>query len=68
MSPTSKLEDMPFKSLAQRRKFYELVKQGKMAPDTLREWEEATKIQGKKLPEYFQKEPQIRKVKPLKKI
>jgi len=40
---------LPFKSKAQRRKFYQLYKQGKISKTTLLEWERATK--GKKLPE-----------------
>lgn len=40
---------MPFKSKAQRRKFYQLYKQGKISKATLMEWERASK--GKKLPE-----------------
>ena len=39
----------PFRSRAQRRKFYQLYKQGKISKATLLEWERATK--GKKLPE-----------------
>ena len=41
---------MPFKSEAQRRKFYELVKTGQMKQATVDEWEKATP-KGKKLPE-----------------
>lgn len=41
---------MPFKSEAQRRKFYELAKQGKMSKKTVAEWEEATP-KDSKLPE-----------------
>lgn len=33
---------MPFKSEAQRRKFYELKKQGKMDQATIDEWEKET--------------------------
>ena len=44
---------MPFRSQAQRRKFYELVKQGKMSQATLNEWEAATPK--KKLPERVRK-------------
>ena len=33
---------MPFKSEAQRRKFHQLVKEGKMSKATLDEWESAT--------------------------
>ncbi len=39
----------PFKSEAQRRKFYTLYEQGKISKKTLTEWEKATV--GKKLPE-----------------
>lgn len=39
---------MPFKSKAQRAKFGDLVKQGKMPQSTFDEWNEATKD---KLPE-----------------
>ena len=39
---------MPFKSEAQRRKFHQLVKQGKMSQKTLDEWE---KDSPKNLPE-----------------
>lgn len=40
---------MPYKSEAQRRKFHELAKQGKMDPKTVREFDEASK--GMKLPD-----------------
>ena len=40
---------MPFKSQAQRRKFAELLVQGKISPDTYEEWNRETG--GKKLPE-----------------
>lgn len=33
---------MPFKSEAQRRKFGELVKQGKMSKETFEEWNKET--------------------------
>ena len=33
---------MPFRSEAQRRKFAELVKQGKMSESTFKEWNRAT--------------------------
>lgn len=33
---------MPFKSEAQRRKFGELVKKGKVSEDTFKEWNDAT--------------------------
>jgi len=40
---------MPFKSQAQRRKFAELLVQGKISPRTFEEWNRETG--GKKLPE-----------------
>ena len=40
---------MPFKSQAQRRKFAELLVQGKISPDTFEEWNRETG--GAKLPE-----------------
>lgn len=40
---------MPFKSQAQRRKFAELLVQGKISPDTFEEWNRETA--GAKLPE-----------------
>jgi len=40
---------MPFKSQAQRRKFAELLVQGKISPDTFEEWNRETG--GRKLPE-----------------
>ena len=39
----------PFKSKAQRRKFLQLLREGKISKATFLEWERATK--GKKLPE-----------------
>jgi hypothetical protein len=40
---------MPFKSAAQRRKFAELLVQGKISPETFEEWNRETG--GKRLPE-----------------
>jgi hypothetical protein len=40
---------MPFKSQAQRRKFAELLVEGKISPETFEEWNRETG--GKKLPE-----------------
>ena len=40
---------MPFKSQAQRRKFAELLVEGKISPDTFEEWNRETGT--KKLPE-----------------
>ena len=45
---------MPFKSEAQRRKFGELVKQGKMSKETFDEWNSAT---SGKLPERVKAKP-----------
>jgi hypothetical protein len=47
---------MPFKSEAQRRKFYELQEQGKMSKATVDEWEKATP-KDKKLPERIGPKP-----------
>ncbi len=56
---------MPFKSESQRRKFGELVKQGKMSKSTFDEWNKAT---GKeKLPERISP-PKIKSVDDLRKI
>ncbi len=41
---------MPFKSQAQRRKIYQLEKEGKIPKGTAAKWEEETPA-GKKLPE-----------------
>jgi hypothetical protein len=40
---------MPFKSKAQRRKFAELLVEGKISPETYEEWNRETG--GRKLPE-----------------
>lgn len=40
---------MPYKSDAQRRKFHALLKEGKIKPETVAEFDKASK--GKKLPE-----------------
>ena len=44
---------MPFKSQAQRRKFAELLVQGKISPETYEEWNRETG--GRKLPERVKK-------------
>jgi hypothetical protein len=41
---------MPFKSQAQRRKFAELLVQGKISPETYEEWNRETG--GRKLPDH----------------
>ena len=45
---------MPFKSQAQRRKFAQLLVEGKIAPQTFEEWNRETG--GKTLPERANKE------------
>jgi hypothetical protein len=57
---------MPFKSQAQRRKFGELVKQGKMSQETFDTWNKETGK--KKLPEKIGPKPtgMIRRPKRLK--
>jgi hypothetical protein len=49
---------MPFKSMAQRRKFYALKEQGKMSQSTINEWEKNTK---KSLPEFKKIKQYLRK-------
>ena len=44
---------MPYKSQAQRRLFHFLAKQGKLAPETVKEYDRESK--GKDLPEYAKK-------------
>ena len=48
--------DMPFKSRAQRRMFYTLAEKGKISKDTVKSWEEETKVKGSDLPEYSRKQ------------
>jgi len=50
---TKESDCMPFKSKAQRRKFYALKAKGKMSQATIDEWESATGK--KKLPEKVKK-------------
>ena len=50
---------MPFKSQAQRRKFAELLVEGKISNETYEEWNRETG--GKKLPERARKKPAARK-------
>jgi hypothetical protein len=50
---------MPYQSDAQRRKFHELVKQGKMSAATVAEWDRASV--GMKLPERVKKKPKKNK-------
>jgi hypothetical protein len=50
---------MPFKSQAQRRKFAELLVQGKISPETFEEWNRETG--GRKLPERVKRKAGARK-------
>ena len=54
---------MPFKSQAQRRKFAELLVEGKISPETYEEWNRETG--GKRLPEKVKRKakPRTRKKK-----
>jgi hypothetical protein len=52
---------MPFKSQAQRRKFAQLLVEGKISNQTFEEWNRETG--GKKLPERVGAKPRSRKVK-----
>jgi hypothetical protein len=54
--------EMPFKSQAQRRKFAELVVEGKISNETYEEWTRETGT--KKLPERVCKKPARQKAKP----
>jgi len=45
---------MPFKSKAQRRKFYAMARSGEISPETVEKWEKETP-KGKKLPEHVEK-------------
>ena len=56
---------MPFKSKAQRRKFAELLVDGKISPETYEEWNRETG--GKRLPERAKKKTVMRKRKSAKK-
>ena len=56
---------MPFKSKAQRRKFAELLVEGKIDPETFEEWNRETGA--KKLPERVKKKVASRKRKSAKK-
>lgn len=50
---------MPFKSQAQRRKFAQLLVEGKISNQTFEEWNRETG--GKVLPERVAKKPRVRK-------
>lgn len=49
---------MPFKSQAQRRKFAELLVQGRISPQTFEEWNRETG--GRKLPERLRPAPKAK--------
>jgi hypothetical protein len=50
---------MPFKSQAQRRKFAQLLVEGKISPQTFEEWNRETGA--KKLPEHVTRKARARK-------
>ena len=52
---------MPFKSKAQRRKFAQLLVEGKIKPETFEEWNRETG--GRKLPEKVHREAKAKKAK-----
>lgn len=52
---------MPFKSMAQRRKFAELLVKGEISPETYEEWNRETG--GKMLPERVKRKPKKKKAK-----
>jgi hypothetical protein len=52
---------MPFKSQAQRRKFAQLLVEGKISPQTFEEWNRETG--GKKLPERVKRKKTAKKPK-----
>lgn len=52
---------MPFKSQAQRRKFAQLLVEGKISPDTFEEWNRETG--GQRLPERVGRKAKGRKAK-----
>lgn len=51
---------MPFKSEAQRRKFYAMASRGEISKETVKEWQAATP-KGKKLPEHVAKHASLSK-------
>jgi hypothetical protein len=56
---------MPFKSQAQRRKFAQLLVEGKISPDTFEEWNRETG--GRKLPERAAAARPVKRKTPTKK-
>ena len=53
---------MPFKSQAQRRKFAQLLLEGKISPQTFEEWNRETG--GKKLPDHVKRKRPAAKKRP----
>lgn len=53
---------MPFKSIAQRKKFYSMAEHGQIPMATVKEWESATP-KNKKLPERIGPKPPAKKKK-----
>ena len=53
---------MPFKSRAQRRKFAQLLVEGKISPQTFEEWNRETG--GRKLPEHVKRKRSTAKKRP----
>lgn len=49
---------MPFKSAAQRRKFAQLLVEGKISPETYEEWNRETG--GKKLPDHVKRKGAVK--------
>ena len=49
---------MPFKSQAQRRKFAQLLVEGKISPQTFEEWNRETG--GRKLPDHVKPKPKTK--------
>lgn len=52
---------LPFKSKAQRRKFYAMLKRGEISKSKVEEWERETK--GKRLPERVKKKKTTKQTK-----
>jgi hypothetical protein len=55
------MDGMPFKSQAQRRKFAQLLVEGKISNETFEEWNRETG--GKRLPERVKRKPAPRRKK-----
>jgi hypothetical protein len=52
---------MPFKSQAQRRKFAQLLVEGKISPQTFEEWNRETG--SKKLPDHVKRKPSTKRTR-----